>query len=263
MSEFDFTFRGESLSSHGYMICEFDSSSSASAVTTDSQKEISSVSMFNGKYQPIIYSNYASALTMELSICKIDGDNYYLTPQERVEIKRWLGCPYPCEFRLSDSKYDGYFWNGVFNVEEVRTPLGCVGFNLTFTATAPFGYKDKVEISGSVSANGAVTIKDTSDEEGYIYPDIEVTLQSAGTLKITNAFDNRATVVYNCLSGETLTFSHLLQIATDSSSHSLGDNFNYKFVRINNTYGKTQNTLTFSLPCTYKISYTPIAKVVI
>ena len=78
-----------------------------------------------------------------------------------------------------------------------------------------------------------------------------------------NEFDKRETVVRGCSSGETLTFTHLLQILSSNKSHELGDDFNYKFIRINNEYGNTLNKLTFNLPCTYSISYNPIAKVVI
>ena len=218
MDRCDFTFRGESLSNHGYMLCEFDGSGSVENVTTDSQREFTSISMFGGRYFPIIYSVY---------------------------------------------DYEGIFWNGTFNVEEIHSDDVCVGFHLTFTATAPFGYKDKVEFSGSVSKDGSISIDDTSDDEGYIYPDITVTLKAAGDLKITNNFDKRTTVVRGCSSGETLTFTHLLQILSSNKSHELGDDFNYKFIRINNEYGNVVNKLTFNLPCTYSISYNPIAKVVI
>ena len=56
MDRCDFTFRGESLSDHGYMLCEFDGSGSVENVTTDSQRELTSISMFGGRYFPIIFS---------------------------------------------------------------------------------------------------------------------------------------------------------------------------------------------------------------
>ena len=43
MDRCDFTFRGESLSDHGYMLCEFDGSGSVENVTTDSQREMTSI----------------------------------------------------------------------------------------------------------------------------------------------------------------------------------------------------------------------------
>lgn len=264
MDRCDFSFRGELLSDKGYTLCEFGSSSSASVVTTDSQRDFTSVQMFAGKYHPILYYTYGTALIMEMYICKTDAaEDEVITPAEAVSLKRWLEAPTPQQLKIGETGYEDYFWSGVFNVEEVRIYSDIVGLHLTFTSTAPFGYKDTVELSGTVAANGTVSIDDTSDEEGYIYPDISITLQSAGTLKITNDYDQRQTIVYNCSSGETITFTHLLQILSNLDSHALGDDFNYKFIRIHNSYDDTVNTLTFSLPCTYSISYNPIAKVVI
>ena len=201
---------------------------------------------------------------MEMDICKLsDGDVSRISPSESAQIKRWLGSPTPRELIFLDDDYDGYHWNGVFNTEEIRADSEIVGFHLTFTCTAPFGYKDKVSISGTVAANGVVTINDTSDEEGHIYPDITITPSSSGKLTIVNSFDGRETVINNCTAGETITITHLLQITSTNKSHKLGDDFNYKFIRINNEYGDTENKLTFSLPCSYVISYFPIAKVVV
>ena len=173
--------------------------------------------MFGGRYFPIIYSVYDGALVAEMSICKL-GDNAgsAITPKEAAALKRWLESPTASELRVGGDDYEGIFWNGTFNVEEVQADSICIGFNLTFTATAPFGYKDKVNISGSVAKDGTVSISDTSDDEGYIYPDITITLKSAGDLKITNEFDKRTTVIRGCSSGETLTFTHLLQILSRS-----------------------------------------------
>lgn len=69
-----------------------------------------------------------------------------------------------------------------------------------------------MNFSGSVDKDGSISINDTSDEEGYLYPDITITLKSAGDLKITNEYDKRTTVVRGCSSGETLTFTHLCKL---------------------------------------------------
>ena len=264
MDSCDFSFRGESLSERGYVLCSFDGGSSASTVTTDSQKDFASIAMFGGKYYPILFYTYNGALIMEMEICKlINGDVSRITPLESAQIKRWLGSHTPRQLTFLDDDYIGYHWNGVFNIEEIREDSSIVGFHLTFTCDAPFGYKDAVTISGTVTANGTVTINDTSDEEGYIYPEIIITPSAGGKLTITNDFDGRETVINNCVSGETISMTRLLQITSSNASHELGEDFNYKFVRINNSYENTKNVLTFSLPCSYSISYIPIAKVVV
>lgn len=219
--------------------------------------------MFGGKRQPIIYATYSETLSIRMSICKLsDAEVKTISPAESAEIKRWLGCSTPQELRIGEEKYEDYHWIGVFNIEEVHYAFGCIGFNLTFTSIAPFGYKDTVEITGNVARGGQITIIDTSDEEGYIYPDMTITTKAAGDLTITNSFDGRQTVINGCSSGETITFTNLLQVQSSKSSHVLGNDFNYKFVRINNSYTNRTNALTFSLPCSYTISYKPIAKVV-
>ena len=52
MYGYDFIFRDEKLSSHGYMVCDFDDASSANTATTDSQRDFTSISMFGSKYFP-------------------------------------------------------------------------------------------------------------------------------------------------------------------------------------------------------------------
>lgn len=259
----DFSFRGESLSSYGFMICSF-SSESLNPIVTDSQRTFSSIPMFGGKRFPFLFTKYDNALVITFSICKLpDADCKYITPLESAVIKRWLSSPIPEAFRVDDiGDFETVTWYGSFNLEEVHHFNDCIGFNLTFTCTSPFGYYDTVELDGSLTANQELTIYDISDEEGYIYPDLTITLKEAGNLVITNSLDNRTTVVNNCRDGETITFSHLLQISSNVSAHRLGNDFNYRFLRINNTYNNTVNKITFSLPCEYKLSYRPIAKVV-
>ena len=110
MDRCDFKFRGELLSSHGYMLCEFDGSSSTSVVTTDSQREFTSVPMFMGKYHPILYYTYNNALIMEMSICKIDDvHGGVITPTEASSLKRWLSSPVSQEFRVGGDEYEKLF----------------------------------------------------------------------------------------------------------------------------------------------------------
>ena len=111
MYGYDFIFRDEKLSSHGYMVCDFDDASSANTATTDSQRDFTSISMFGSKYFPILYYTYNSQLVMEFSICKIGNKNNknLISPTECAVIKRWLGSPNASELRLCSDEYDGYF----------------------------------------------------------------------------------------------------------------------------------------------------------
>ena len=104
------------------------------------------------------------------------------------------------------------------------------------------------------------SINDTSYEEGYIYPYVEITVNEDGNLKIHNSIENRETYIANCKAGEVITMDYPI-IKSSLSSHKIQNDFNWNFFRIANTYEKSRNDLTISLPCTIKIKYSPIVKV--
>lgn len=278
MDKCDFIFRGETLQDHGYVMCDFNGGSSAGGVQTDSQRTFTSMSMRGGRRTPILYYTYDAGLVIQISICKDpDAADPFVSQYETVRLKRWLESPKPEVFRIVDEDYYNVFWEGTFNVEEYRFGGDILGFNLTFNSVAPWGYRDKVILSGTVSgttgdtgeteATGntgeeAIIIRDTSDEEGFIYPDIKLTVLEDGDLSITNSFDGRTTLITDCTQDEVIHMNHFLQISTSDANHAIYDCFNYKFVRIHNSYDTSENELTFSLPCEYEITYNPIAKAV-
>lgn len=262
MDNCDFIFHGETLSSYGFILCDFSGASSGGVIATDSQRSFTQMSMFGGKQLPILYYRYESGLTITLSICKDTSGDMRVTREDSTRIKRWLESPQPEIFKLIGFEYCDVSWEGTFNVEEYRISGELYGFNITFNSTAPWGYKDEFTSKGSVDAGESITIIDPSDEEGYIYPDIRITVLSAGDLSIVNSFDNRNTLITGCEEDEVIYITHFLQLGTNSISHDIYNSFNYRFLRIHNTYNDSENVLTFSLPCEYEITYRPIAKAV-
>lgn len=104
------------------------------------------------------------------------------------------------------------------------------------------------------------SINDTSYEEGYIYPYVEIIIKEDGDLKIYNSIENRDTYIANCVDGEVITMDYPI-IQSSKISHNIQNDFNWNFFRIANTYKKSRNDLIVSLPCTIKIKYSPIVKV--
>lgn len=104
------------------------------------------------------------------------------------------------------------------------------------------------------------SINDTSYEEGYIYPQMEITVKANGNLTIHNSIENRETYIGNCKSGEVITMDYPV-IKSSDSSHNIQNDFNWNFFRVANTYENSRNDLTISLPCSIKIKYSPIVKV--
>ena len=104
------------------------------------------------------------------------------------------------------------------------------------------------------------SINDTSYEEGYIYPQMEIAVKKDGDLKIHNAIENRETYIGKCVAGEVITLDYPV-IQSSISSHNIQNDFNWTFFRVANTYNNSRNDLTISLPCLIKIKYSPIVKV--
>ena len=104
------------------------------------------------------------------------------------------------------------------------------------------------------------SLNDTSYEEGYIYPEMEITVKKAGNLTIHNSIENRETYIADCQVNEVITMDYPI-IQSSISSHKIQNDFNWTFFRVANTYNNSRNDLTVSLPCSIKIKYSPIVKV--
>lgn len=104
------------------------------------------------------------------------------------------------------------------------------------------------------------SLNDTSYEEGYIYPQMEITVKRDGNLTIHNSIENRETYIANCKSNEVITLDYPV-IRSSDSSHNIQNDFNWAFFRVANTYDNSRNDLVISLPCSIKIKYSPIVKV--
>lgn len=106
------------------------------------------------------------------------------------------------------------------------------------------------------------SLNDTSYEEGYIYPEMEITIKKDGDLTIHNSIENRETYIANCQANEVITLDYpVIKSLHSSASHNIQNDFNWNFFRVANTYKNSRNDLTISLPCSIKIKYSPIVKV--
>lgn len=266
----DFIYDGLRLSDLGYMIVSFDGSKGGE-IDTDSQLSYNHAPIMSGKRQPYITSVYEDPLEMEFYIAKnicADGTQnmsrsaYTITLSDMAYLKRWLVRHSPHKLTVVGSEYSGIYWMGSFNVKEYILGDGRVGATLTFECDAPFGYKEDITLSGDLDANESLEYDCTSDEIGWIYPDIKITVKESGDLTISNN-DGRDTKIKNCVANEVITIDKNLQISSSLNSHKIADDFNYNYYRINSMFGSVLNILTTNLSISYEIKYTPYAKVVI
>ena len=291
----DFIYDGQRLTSLGYMVCQFDESGGFVSSSAGSQLTFYKVSANCGKNYWMAGSQYDEQFEADISICKPDGSE--ITPVENAALMRWLNRPEyhdlyigmaPIErtdeyiasregdfivtrdgdrlhiLEYLQYHYDDIHYRGTFNVDKVEHRGKIIGMTLHFTSDGPFGYGMSRSETFELRANGSYSFEDTSDEVGYLYPDsMQIVCNGSGDLILTNSIENRRTVINNVSAGEVITFDKTVASLTSSmGSHSILDDFNYNFFRIANKYDDRTNTITVSLPCSIKFSYTPRRKVV-
>lgn len=262
----DFEFDGKRLSDFGYVIASFDDSGDGAAMSGANISLSTSSSLGNERFD-LFNVTYNEPYTITFTIMKdpcISGDqeDMYLSPIEVSALQRWL-CRknHYCKFKIDQDEYENIYWMGTFTSQQYVMNGHIIGLELTFTADSPYGHIDKINLDYTVSANGNFVVVDASEEEGYIYPNLVIKLNSAGNLTITNSRDTKITRINNCTANETITIDgeHLI-IKTSVSGHDLGKDFNYIFPRIINTVEDVTNTFNSNLACSVKMTYAPAIK---
>lgn len=290
----DFVYNGESLFiDHGYIMCDVDSSL-AGTITTEANRTYNHSSIQHGLFQPFTYSTYDNVLTMDFDIIKnpctaVSQDDARISLDEAREIKRWLERVTSKLLYFQhvtpdgvitteepDSEIDGIRFFGVFIITEIWIGTLRIGLRLHFESDAAVGFKDHLDILGTISntESDSLTVNTNSDVDGYIYPLMTVTCQSAGDLVLTNEYDRlttgkyRYTIVKDCVANEVITFTPRLIVSSSVRGRNVYDVFNFIFMRLYSphTNGASQsrnNVIKSTLPCTIGVAFEEHVKVAI
>lgn len=274
----DFEFDGEKASDYGLIVGSFNNSGvetvSSGADLSFSQVKASGSNQFN-LYEAQYENPYTTTFQVIKNPCNCNSqDDMYFSTIEVSSIQRWLCRKYGYyKFKTNDENYRGIYWKGTFNTKQINLNGQIVGLELTLNTDAPYAYLEEIiiEIDCSKVTNEqpiSFDVYDVSDEEGYIYPNVKITMLEDVTdekgLRLENSMSNKVTVIKNCKSGEVININGEHQIITTTStlkSRQLSKNFNYLFPRIVNTYKENKNTFTCNRKCLITISYSPIRKV--
>lgn len=266
MKSFDFEYDGINLSDLGYMICDFNSSDGLTTVSNGSQITFNTTPVMNGSKHEHLSSQYDDCLEATIQICKdvcSYGDLYEIPFKELRDLMSWLNRKEYHKFKLLEDDYLDLFFQASFNISKIEMGGKVYGLELALKTNRPFALKEpQTIIIENLVQNGTKTIYDTSDEEGYIYPHMKITIGEigeGGTLSIYNALEDRTMNIKNCTAGEVITLDYPI-IETSIPSHEIEKDFDWNFFRIANTFKNKQNELTISLPCTIQIKYSPIVK---
>lgn len=262
MKAFDFEYDGIKLSDKGFAICYFggkglDTVSNGSVIT------FNTVPTLNGSKHKLISTQYDECLSATIQICKnsCSGDVMEISSSDFRELTKWLNRKKFLKFKILDEDHIDLYYEASFNISRIELDGKLYGLELEVITNRPFALKEPRVINiKNIVEHGKYSINDTSYEEGYIYPYMEITIEQGGILEIHNAIEDRKTTIKNCIAGEIITMDYPI-IKSSELSHNIQNDFNWNFFRIANTYENSRNDLTVSLPCSIKIKYSPIVKV--
>lgn len=265
MDTFDMMYDGQLLSDFGFVIGSIDSSDGSFTMSDESTIVFDTVSTHSGKNFMLTNTKYETALTATFTIVKnpCKNDDLEITDLEYRRIMRWLNREQflECGFAFPNQSETAYY-NASFNVEKNRVGGRLVGLDLTMITDSPHAHRATVSKTFTISSSSTVNeIEDVSDVIGYTYPDMKITIKSAGDLTIANQTTGYNTIIKGCTANEVITIKGKeMIISSSNSSHDIPSNFNFEFFALQNTYSATKTKFTCSLPCTIEISYKPSIK---
>lgn len=262
MKAYDFEYAGRTLSSFGCILCSFGEKG-IETVSDGCEVAFNTVPTLNGSKHNLTSVQYEDCLESTLQLCKhsCNGGIQEITEPEHRELIRWLSRNKFLKFKILDEDHIDLYYEAHFDINKIEMNGAIYGLELTVKTNRPFALKEpRTIVINNTIQNGRHSINDTSYEEGYIYPHMEIAIKQDGDLKIHNAIENRTTYIADCRVGEIVTLDYPV-IQSSDSSHNIQNDFNWTFFRIANTYDNSRNDLTISLPCSIKIRYSPIVKV--
>ena len=261
MNAYNFEYDGIQLRDLSYMICSFDSEG-LQTIGNGSQITFHTVPAACGLKQEQVGSEYTECLEAVFQICKnpCEFDDVTISPEELRFFMKWLNRREYHKFKLLEEGYYDIYFEASFQISKIEYCGNICGLELTMQTNRPHALQDPRTITiETTAANEKKTMIDTSDEEGYLYPHMEIRILNSGTLNISNSLDNRILSIAGCTTGEIITLDYPM-IQSSLASHNIQKDFNWNFLRIANTFQTNRNDLTISLPCSIQLTYSPIAK---
>lgn len=262
MKAFDFSYDNKNLSDFGMIICQFSAEGLVTKVN-GGQATFNTVSTLNGKKFELVDTQYEECANNVIQICKTPcfGNIMEISPTEFTNLTRWLSRNRFLKLKIFDEYYLGLYFEARFKISKIELDGVLVGLELEIETNTPYARKDPQSITiDNKVADGKHSINDISQEEGFIYPYTEITVNKSGNLNIHNLLENRHTSIKNVTAGEVITLDYPI-IKSSDQNHKIQNDFNWNFFRIANTYEQSRNDVIISLPCTIKLKYSPIVKV--
>ena len=262
MKSYDFEYDGLNLSDKGFIICKFDSSG-METISNGSHITFNTISTLRGAKHELISAEYGECLSANFQICKhpCKTSDTEISIDEMRDVMRWLNRKEFHKFKLLNDEYINIFFEASFNVNKIEFEGKLVGFELEMITNRPYAIHEPIPITiNNTKNNGEARICSQSDDEGYIYPEMEIIINDNGNFEMYNAIEDRMMRIANCISGEVIKINYPM-IESSVSSHKIQNDFNWHFFRIAKSFRNSVNNIKLSIPCTIKMKYSPIVKV--
>lgn len=259
----DFLYDGRALSEFGYILLMENSEEQMDT----SNMEIKNIKGARNDKSIGVGYQYGENLTATYLImkdfCEFPDDELDLTDDDVSELTRWLCRKQYKWFKFIDDEDMGVadvWYQGYWTVKKEFVGDRVIGLQITLHTNAPYGYSRIVK---HVHADNQFSINIHTDEEGYIYPDVTITVQEDGDLEFTNVTEGRVTEIKNCVAGETITIlnADIQQIGSTNTAHDWIHEYNYKYPRFAVSYGNLSNDFNINLEAEIIFEYREIRKV--
>lgn len=262
MKAYDFMYDNRKLSDFGMVICKFGSNG-IETISNGSYIAFNTVSTLNGAKHELVSTVYENYLTATFQICKNSciSNNEEISIDEVRDIMRWLNRKEFHKFKLLDEDYINIYFEATFNVSKIEFNGRIYGLELEIVTNRPYAIHEPLTlVIDNIEENGTKKIFSKSDDEGFIYPKMEITINQDGDFEIYNELENRTMKIANCKAGEIITVNYPI-ITSSLPDHKINNDFNWKFFRIATTFRNKENKLTISIRCSIKLEYLPVVKV--
>lgn len=257
----DFMYDGMLLSNWGYIICDFNSTPDTSSDSeSGSLIKIATVPIEHNAWNPKVNSSYDSVISATFDICKDPCvfDDDAMTQHEVRQMFSWLNRPSFLPFKLCNEYHRGINFNATFNVQKIELSGKVIGLRLNCTTDKPFGLGDEIKYARDFKKDKEYYFANDNDGDGIIYPKCDITMQTSGDLDLL-INNNYHVIVKNVTNGEVI-HMHNPIISTSVTTHSIQDDFNWNFFRLDCKYNTVNTILKSNLDCHIEYKYQPIVK---
>jgi len=209
----DFEYDGRRLSEFGFIICSFDESGGAKTAEKGTEITFSTAPIDLGQRHAITGARYDTRLSTAFQICKnpelYEGNEMNITNEEFRELSRWLNRRTFLWFHAYDECEPDVilpWFRATFTLRRINIAASTIGIQLDMQTDAPWGYGEAVEEHFYFTSDNMTNIiEDKNEEVGIMLPEITITCNDVGELRLSNELTGCSFRVKNCVAGEVIT----------------------------------------------------------